>query len=97
MQPVEILRSLIDYHYAMFGRVWDSIMHLSDEQFVQEVAYSHGSLRNQVVHVAAVDTRWLMGLRELPDARAFHLIPADYPTRAAARAVWDGVAREVSQ
>jgi uncharacterized damage-inducible protein DinB len=96
MEKTEIFRTLIDYHYALYDRVWDSIMQLGDEQFVQDVAFSHGSIRNQIVHVAVVDARWLLGLKEDPGARAFNLSPADYATRDSAHALWDRTAREVT-
>lgn len=96
MKTAAIFHDLFDYHYALYRRVWDSIMQLSDEQFVQEIDYSHGSVRNQMVHVAVTDKRWLMGLQGNPDARAFTLDPADYPTRQSARALWDSTAKEVT-
>ena len=95
MATVEIFRTLFDYNDALYRRIWDSIMQLTDEQFVQAVDYSHGSLRNQIVHVAVVDARWLRGLQERPDAQQFTLDPVDYPTRAGARALWDSTAQEV--
>jgi uncharacterized damage-inducible protein DinB len=95
MEALEIIRTLIEYNYALYRRVWDSITHLSDEQFVQEVNYSHGSIRNQIVHVASVDERWLRGLMELPDARTFSLKPSDYLTRESGRALWDATSRDV--
>jgi uncharacterized damage-inducible protein DinB len=83
------IQTLIEYNYALYDRLWESIMHLSDEQFGQEVAYSHGSVRNQMVHVATVDTRWRRGLQGDPDARYLTFDPAGYPTRTAVRTLWD--------
>jgi uncharacterized damage-inducible protein DinB len=95
MSTLELLRTLIDYHHVLYHRVWDSVMQISNEQFVQDVGYSHGSIRNQMIHVAATDARWLRGLRELPDARQFDLAAADYATREQAREVWEATADEV--
>jgi uncharacterized damage-inducible protein DinB len=92
----EIFRTLVAYNYALYHRVWDSIMTLSDEQFVAEIDYSHGSIRNQIVHVATVDSRWLQGLNEQPGARAFNLNPADYPSRNSARELWDTTSKQVT-
>lgn len=94
MSVLEPVRTLAQYNDALHRRLWESIMQLTDEQFVAEIDYSHGSIRNQMVHLAAVDARWLGGLRELPDARAFRLEPADYPTRQSVYEVWDPIARE---
>jgi uncharacterized damage-inducible protein DinB len=96
MSRIDDFRTLIDYNYALYDRVWDSIMQLTDEQFVQDNGYSHGSIRNQIVHVATVDTRWLGGLQERPEARQFMLDASDYVTREQARALWDATARAVS-
>jgi uncharacterized damage-inducible protein DinB len=96
MSSINYIRTLIDYDYALYRRVWDSIMQLTDAQFVQDVNYSHGSIRNQIVHVAEVDERWLRGLQEHPNARQFNLDPTDYPTRASARALWDSTALKVT-
>lgn len=96
MDAASAFRSLIDYNYELYRKVWDSIMHLTDEQFLQEIDYSHGSVRNQIVHVAVVDARWLKGLQEYPEARAFNLNPLDYPTREATRIVWDTTTAEIT-
>ena len=95
MNSVNALQTLIYYNYALYGRVWRSIEALSDDQFVADIDYSHGSVRNQMVHVATVDARWLRGLTEQPDARTFALNPADYPTRASVRELWDSTENEV--
>lgn len=96
MSELEYIRTMVDYNYALYRRLWDSIMHLTDEQFVRDVDYSHGSVRNQIVHVAVVDGRWLRGLRERPDARQFNLDPTDYPTRESAHALWSSTAQDVT-
>lgn len=96
MPMLEVIRAMTDYNYTFFRRVWDSIMTLSDEQFTADVPYSHGSIRNHMVHLATVDTRWLRGLQESPDARGFRLKPEDYPTRESALAVWEQAADEVT-
>lgn len=84
---VDYIRTLIDYHYGMYDRVWDCIMHLTDEQFVQEVDYSIGSVRNHMIHVLEIDQRWVARLREqdLPE----YLSPDEYVTRNTVRGEWD--------
>lgn len=85
----DYIRTIFDYNLWTHDRVWDCIMQLSDEQFVQEFDYSTGSIRNHVVHVMSTDDRWLARVAgiELP-AR---LNAADFSTRAAARARWDAI------
>ena len=85
----------LEYHIDMTRRLWESIQHLSEEQFVAEIPYSHGSVRDQMVHLATIDARWLRGLQGQPDARQLTFDPANYPTRQAAQALWESVAQEV--
>ena len=75
MSQIDYIRTITDYNYALFDRLWDSIMHLTDEQFVQAIDYSHGSIRNQMVHAANTEARWLRGLKDDPQARQFTLDP----------------------
>ncbi len=84
------IRQLYDYHFALNRRVWDeSVMALTDEQYIQQLDYSVGSIRNQTVHVMSIDERWFSGLRglEVPD----FLNPDEFPSRAIVRARWDEV------
>lgn len=90
----EPIHTYIEYHHALTRRVWESIEHLSDEQFVTEIPYSHGSIRNLMVHLATTDARWLRGLQGQPDARWLTFHPEDYPTRRAAQALWEQIAQE---
>jgi len=97
MLSVEIIQAMVTYHYALFRRVWDtSIMTLTDEQFITEIPYSHGSVRNHMVHLAAVDRGWMLGMQEDPNARANRPQPADFPTRASAHALWENSAQQFS-
>ena len=82
-------RHFYDYHFAENRKTWDSyVMSLSQEQFVQPVDYSLGSVRNHIVHLINVDTTWFCELRgvELP----VWLNPADFDDRDIIRARWDG-------
>ncbi len=95
MQTIDVIRTMIDYNYAAHRRLWVSIMALDDAQFTAAVPYSHGSIRDQVIHLCSVDASWLRGLREDPDARGFRYDPASYPTRESARALFESTATEV--
>lgn len=94
MTLADPIHTYFEYHYALTRRVWESIQHISDEQFVAEIPHSRGSIRNQMVHLATTDARWLRGLKEQPDARYLTFNPADHPTRQSAQALWEGVAQE---
>jgi len=91
MRPREI-RTIYEYDYWAFEKVWECVMQLSDEQFVQELGYSQGSIRHQVIHMMSATQRWLIRLRQ--EAMQPHLEFEDYNTRAAAKAKWDELRAE---
>jgi len=95
MTPIEMIRTLFEYNDAANRRMWQSIMAVGDEQFVQEVGYSRGSLRDQAIHMASAEGGWLRGLRGEPDARRYRLDPAGYPSPAAGYAAWQETAAEL--
>ncbi len=87
-------RHFYNYHFAENRRIWDEcIVPLSREQFIQGASYSHGSVRDQIVHLMSVDDTWFSGLRdiEIPEA----LDPAAFDDRAVIRAHWDGVEKNM--
>jgi uncharacterized damage-inducible protein DinB len=86
----DAFRHFYEYHFAENRKIWESfIMPLSQEQFTQPVNYSHGSVRNQIVHLMNVDEAWFSGLRGLEAPGA--LDPADTNDRAVIRAYGDKV------
>jgi len=83
-------RRLYDYHFYVNRQLWDQgIAPLTAEQFRQPVAYSVGSVRNQVVHMMNMEERWFCGLRgaALPGI----LNPVYFGTAAKVRARWDAI------
>jgi uncharacterized damage-inducible protein DinB len=94
MISLEMIKTFIGYHIAMTRRVWDSIDQITDEQFLADDVYSRGSIRNLMVHLASTDRRWLSGLNNGPDVG--HLKFEDYPTRVAARELFETTARDFS-
>ena len=49
-------REFYDYHFAENRKIWDRyVTELSHEQFTQQASYSHGSVRDQIVHLMSVD------------------------------------------
>ena len=86
----DAFRHFYDYHFSENRNIWDTyITALSDEQFTHNVSYSHGPVRNQVVHLMSVDGTWFGGLRgvEIPDS----LDSADFGDRNSIRTHWDAV------
>lgn len=81
---------LFDYHFAENRKMWDSyIMPLGQDQFVQQVDYSLGSVRNHIVHLMEVDDIWFSELRGLTEP----IIPFIDETddRMRIRQQWDAV------
>lgn len=83
-------RHFYDYHFAENRKIWDAyIASLSYEQFSENVGYSHGSVRNQIVHLISTDDAWFSGLHgvEFPE----ELNSANVDDREFIRARWDKV------
>jgi uncharacterized damage-inducible protein DinB len=83
-------RHFYNYHFSENRKIWDQYaMPLSQEQFTREVGYSHGSVRNQVVHLMSAENTWFTPLRGLEVPEMFN--PADFNDRELLRARWDGI------
>jgi uncharacterized damage-inducible protein DinB len=90
----DAFRHFYEYHFTENRNIWDQyVTPLSQEQFTQDVGYSHGSVRNQIVHLMSVDDTWFSPLRgaELPET----LDPAQFEDRQTIRAHWDRVERQM--
>jgi uncharacterized damage-inducible protein DinB len=86
MKPNE-MKSIFDYNFWAFDRVWTCISQLSDEQFVEEIDYSTGSIRNIMVHIMGGNRTWMSVLtgKEIPRRLAL----ANFDTCSKTRAKWD--------
>lgn len=83
-------RHFYDYHFALNRKIWnDLIVPLDQKRFVQDIDYSVGSVRNQIVHLVSVDNAWFSGLRrvEMPP----WLKPEDFNDKDVIRTLWDEV------
>ncbi|MFZ9857959.1 MAG: DinB family protein [Roseiflexaceae bacterium] len=90
---ISMLRHFVAYHIAENSTLWSYIDQLSAEQFVADIPYAHGSIRNQLVHMLSVDTTWLAGLRGLPIPEPLDPMQFDSPTHL--KVVWDDMAHQV--
>lgn len=90
----EAFRHLYGYHFAENRKIWDEyIVPLSHERFTQAVVYSHGSVRDQIVHLMDVDDVWFS---ELQGAEPLEPIPhPDGDDRTLIRVHWDRVERRM--
>jgi uncharacterized damage-inducible protein DinB len=86
----DAFRHFYNYHFTENRKIWDAhITSLSQEEFIQNMGYSHGSIRNQIVHLMSVDDTWFRGLQgvEIPES----LDPANFDDRKIIRARWDNI------
>jgi uncharacterized damage-inducible protein DinB len=91
----DAFRQFYDYHFAENRRIWDYVTQLSAEQFMQPANYSHGSVRDQIVHLMNVDEGWFTELRggEFPEP----FPPADFDDRDKIRARWNSVEQNMRE
>lgn len=81
---------LYNYHFSENRKIWDThITSLSHEQFTQNADYSHGSVRNQIVHLMSTDNAWFSALRGVEFPGSFPA--ADFDDRETIRTHWDSV------
>lgn len=65
-------RHFYDYHFTENRKLWDRyVTQLSHEQFTQAADYSHGSVRDQIVHLLSADELWFSELRGVEPSDPF--------------------------
>ena len=85
-------RHLYDYHFAENRKLWQACASaLTDEQFSRPAGYSRGSVRQQLLHLMAVDEIWFCELQGRAPAEP----PEDAEGRLALRARWDQLEQEM--
>ncbi len=85
----DAFRHLYGYHFSENRILWDSyVTQLTDAQFTQQASYSHGSVRDQIVHLMSCDEMWFS---ELLNAEPPAPFPPEENDRAAIRARWDQI------
>jgi len=86
----DAFRHFYNYHFSENRKTWDSyVTALPYEQFTQNVEYSHGSVRDQLVHLMEAEEMWFSELRGVETPEPFS--PADHDDRKSIRARWDGI------
>lgn len=86
----DAFRHLYNYHFWMNRHIWTAyVAPLSADHFTQQFKYSHGSVRDQVVHLMNVDNAWFTELRGLEPQNILEAGNTD--DRPLIRAHWDGV------
>jgi uncharacterized damage-inducible protein DinB len=86
----DAFRHFYNYHFAENRKIWDRyVTPLSVEEFTQHVDYSHGSVRDQIVHLISADEVWFSELRGVEPSEPFP--PATVNDWKTIRAHWDRV------
>jgi uncharacterized damage-inducible protein DinB len=84
----DAFRHLYGYHFAENRKIWDAYAtQLSDEQFTQPIDYSHGSVRDQILHIMDCDDIWFSELRGVKPLGP----PSMIDDRDMIRLHWDGI------
>ncbi len=86
----DAFRYLYDYHFAENRRMWEQfIAPLSAEDFLHSFEYSHGSIRDQIIHLMSVDEVWFSELQRAEPSEPLPL--SDHDDRHIIRAHWDRI------
>jgi uncharacterized damage-inducible protein DinB len=86
----DAFRFFYDYHFAENRKIWNRcVTPLSYEQFTQSVDYSHGSVRDQILHVMSADDLWFSELRGTEPSGP--IPPANFDDREIIRECWDRI------
>ncbi|MFN8439840.1 MAG: DinB family protein [Caldilineaceae bacterium] len=85
-------RHFYEYHISENTKIWEICgTQLSEEQFTQAMDYSHGSVRDQIVHIINCDDLWFSELQNIESLEP----PPHTSDRATIRAHWDQVERRM--
>jgi uncharacterized damage-inducible protein DinB len=85
------IKTIIDYNYWAFERVWESVCQLSEQQFVEQTDYSTGSIRNIVAHIMSANRNWMSRLLKESMPR---LVYEDFVSLSQTKAKWDEMRKE---
>lgn len=91
---LDLIKLYIEYHIDTTRRVWDSIEQITEEQFLADNIYSHGSIRNLMVHLTSVERHWLAGLKNQEDVP--HLQQESYDRIIKAREIFEIVSKDLA-
>lgn len=90
----DAFRHFYEYHFAENRKIWDRyVMSLTYERFIQDVGYSHGSVRDQIIHLASVDEIWFCELQGIEPLEPFSAASLD--DRVILRVHWDRIEKSM--
>jgi hypothetical protein len=88
------IKMIFDYNFWAFERIWERICQISDEQFIEQIDYSTGSIRNIVAHIMSANRNWMHRLRDTKYHRvwcmkiSFHFLKPKQPGMNCERNSW---------
>lgn len=88
----QTLLARYDEYYRSNRQVWNAVMMLSPEQFIDDTSYTFGTVHNLLVEMIATENLWINYLWH--DEVEF-LHEARFPSRAAIRQEWDALEEEI--
>ena len=86
------IRTIFDYNFWAFERVWECICQISEEQFIQPIDYSTGSIRNIVAHIMSANRNWMGRLQDAEMSP--RLVYEDFISLPQTKAKWDELRQE---
>jgi uncharacterized damage-inducible protein DinB len=89
----DAFRHFYKYHFAENHKVWEHVASLTYEQFTQSLAYSRGSVREQIVHLIEAEDVWFSELRDAQPSEP--LPPLSSDDREMIRTHWDRVEQNI--
>jgi uncharacterized damage-inducible protein DinB len=89
----DAFRHFFNYHFSENRKIWEHIASLSFEQFTQAVNYSHGPVRDQIIHLIDVEDVWFSELRGVEPLEPLPSSGVD--DRDVIRAHWDKVEHNI--
>jgi uncharacterized damage-inducible protein DinB len=81
-----MFKTLYEYNAWANRELWKCVEAISDEQFNQQIPYSHETIHNLVAHIVDVEYWWF---KFLSTGEPVFLAPEDTATRESIRATWD--------
>ena len=91
----DAFRHFYGYHFAENRKIWACVTLLSHDQFTQALDYSHGSVREHIIHLINVDEIWFSELRGIVPSEPFP--PSNSDDRDVIRAHWDSVEQSMRE
>jgi uncharacterized damage-inducible protein DinB len=82
-------RFLYDYHFTENHGIWEIVRQLPLEQFIQPIQYSHGSVRDQILHLMDVDDVWFSELQASIPSEPLH--PSTSDDRLSIHERWNSI------